>query len=95
MKTIFSIVLFLIILTSIQQSSGQIKPVNLKTEYLENPIGIDTKFPRFSWQLSAEEDGILQRAFLIMVGTDSLSVKNNHGDSWDSGKTSSTTIPVT
>ena len=67
---------------------------NLKCEYLENPIGIDTKAPRFSWQLNADKAGIMQRASLILVGTDSLRVENNNGDSWDSGTISTSTVPV-
>lgn len=34
---------------------AQIKPVNLKCEYLTNPEGIDMPDPRFYWQLKSEE----------------------------------------
>ena len=36
-------------------------PVNLKTEYLINPLGIDIPSPRFSWELiSKKRTGKLQ-----------------------------------
>ena len=31
-------------------------PYNLKCEYLSNPIGIDTKSPRFSWMKDHEKE---------------------------------------
>lgn len=95
MKTILAVSIFFIALVASHKTSGQIQPIHLKTEYLENPIGIDTKAPRFSWQLNSDKAGIMQRAFLILVDTDSLNVRHNHGEIWNSGKTSSTTIPVT
>ena len=39
------------------------KAINLKTEYLTNPIGIDVTEPRFSWNC---EGGIRQSAYQII-----------------------------
>ena len=30
-------------------------PVNLRTEYLREPIGLDTKSPRFTWEYKGSE----------------------------------------
>lgn len=56
------------------------RAVNLKTEYLRNPIGIDITEPRFYWQC---EDGIKQSAYQIVA-------KDENGTLlWDSGKVQS------
>ena len=59
-----------------------IVPISLKCERLENPIGIGTATPVFSWQLkaSASERNLSQRAYRIRVG-------DGPGKSnlWDSG----------
>ena len=38
-----------------------LKAVRLRTEYLENPIGIDIRIPQLGWNL--EGDGKKQTAF--------------------------------
>jgi len=45
------IILFLIILIIFSCDRNKYAPVDLKTEYSVNPLGIDTDFPRFSWKL--------------------------------------------
>lgn len=55
------------------------KAINLKTEYLTNPIGIDIKEPRLSWNC---EGGLKQTAYRIIATTSKETV-------WDSGKVSS------
>ena len=65
---------------------------NLKCEYLENPLGIDTKSPRFTWQIVSEHPGVEQQAWKIIVGTDSEKVAGGEGDFWDSGIVKSSTI---
>ncbi|MFJ7975779.1 family 78 glycoside hydrolase catalytic domain [Peribacillus sp. NPDC096379] len=39
----------------------------LKTEYLKNPVGIDIKSPRFSWNMVSEDKGARQTAYRILV----------------------------
>lgn len=55
------------------------KAINLKCEYLVNPIGIDIQNPRLMWNC---EGGIKQTAFRIIAKTDGKIV-------WDSGKVNS------
>ncbi len=52
------------------------KAINLKTEYLINPIGIDVKKPRLSWTC---EGAVKQTAYRIVAVSDNKTV-------WDSGK---------
>jgi alpha-L-rhamnosidase len=68
---------------------SKIAPINLRCEYLQNPLGIDTQNPRFSWQLSSEERGQVQTAYRVIV-TSSIDLLNlDRGDMWDSGKVGS------
>lgn len=52
---------------------------NLKTEYLENPLGIDRAAPRFQWDLIGSERGLLQTSYRIKVGRTGAD-----GSVWDS-----------
>ena len=47
------------------------KAVRLKTEYLQDPLGIDIPHPRLFWTC---EDGITQSAFQILAATDGRTV---------------------
>lgn len=60
--------------------------LNLKTEYAETPLGIDTPNPRLSWLLESEEDGQVQTAYQVLVATDKERLNRDEGDLWDSGK---------
>jgi alpha-L-rhamnosidase len=64
-------------------SLAQVKPGHLLTENLTNPIGLDVRQPRFSWQLSAPERGLQQTAYEIKVTRGGKEVV------WSSGKISS------
>lgn len=50
------------------------KAINIKTEYLKNPLGIDIENPRIMWNC---EGGVTQTAYQIIT------------DEWDSGKVES------
>ncbi len=56
------------------------KAINLKTEYLKNPVGIDFDHPRLMWNC---EDGITQTAYQIRATAE------NGRLLWDSGKVNS------
>ena len=53
------------------------KILDLRVEYLHNPIGVDFVQPRFSWKLV---DGIRQTAYQILAISDEGEIL------WDSGK---------
>ena len=44
-------------------------PVNLRTEYLREPIGLDTKSPRFTWEYKGSEKNFLASRSEIRIGT--------------------------
>ena len=58
------------------------KAINLKCEYLINPIGIDIQNPRLMWNC---DGGIKQTAYHIIAKTDEKIV-------WDSGKVNSSSM---
>lgn len=73
---------------------AQLKVENLRTENLQNPIGIDILQPQFSWQLNATQRNTLQSAYEIRVADDAAAVAKNK-TSWSSGKiTSSQSVHV-
>jgi alpha-L-rhamnosidase len=69
------------------ESSGQqtFRPVKLETEYLVNPIGIDAKKPRFSWQMADTRKGAAQAAYRVLVGTDSAALLKEQEILWNTG----------
>ena len=46
-----------------------VQPVNLRCEYLVNPLGIDVVRPRLSWVVESPENGQLQSAYRIQVAS--------------------------
>jgi alpha-L-rhamnosidase len=76
------------------KARSQCTPVNLKCEYLINPIGIDAQYPRFTWQLNDNRQGAIQQAWQIVVSTDSVETANGHGNIWKTGRTASSKMPV-
>ncbi|OUJ74188.1 alpha-L-rhamnosidase [Hymenobacter crusticola] len=63
--------------------------VDLRCEYLVNPLGLDAAHPRLTWRLQDTSRGASQKAYQIVVGTDSLRVSQGKGTVWNPGKTAS------
>ena len=63
----------------------------LRTEYLPEPLGIDTASPRLGWQLAStsSERGQRQSAYRILVASDPARLARDEGDLWDSGQVQS------
>src|SRR5690349_10160413 len=61
---------------------AQVKVQHLLTENLDNPIGLDVKQPRFSWQLVSNKRNTVQTAYEIKVS-------NGKTIAWNTGKVSS------
>ena len=60
-----------------------------KTEQLNNPIGLDTSEPRFSWRLESDSKNVLQTGYHILVASTVENLKEGKADLWDSGKVNS------
>jgi alpha-L-rhamnosidase len=61
-------------------------PVDLRCEYLRDPLGVDVARPRLSWIIQHPGRDQRQTAFQIIVGSTSEMVAQEAGDLWDSGK---------
>lgn len=62
------------------------KPVHLRCEYLENPLGIDRTSPRLSWQSDNTERNWKQTAYQVLVASSLDRLNAGNPDVWDSGK---------
>ncbi|NLC69186.1 MAG: family 78 glycoside hydrolase catalytic domain [Clostridiaceae bacterium] len=65
-----------------------LKIYGLSCNYLENPIGIDSK-PRFSWKLYSDTRGQRQAAYRLLVSSSREKLERGIYDAWDSGKIAS------
>ncbi len=64
-----------------------LSPVSLVCEYLINPIGLDERHPRLSWQVSSERRGARQTAYQIRVSNSLTAAEGQAADLlWDTGK---------
>ena len=69
--------------------AGSLEPVDLRCEYLVNPLGIDVTKPRLSWILTSESRARKQTYYQILVASSQKALEKNQGDLWDSGKVKS------
>jgi alpha-L-rhamnosidase len=73
----------------VQQLSAQVGIQNLRCEMLVNPLGIDIKEPRLSWQLISDQRNVQQTAYQVIVSSSIEKLNKNEGDIWNSGKQNS------
>lgn len=59
---------------------------NLRCEYLVNPLGMDVRSPRFSWQIRAEGTNVIQSAYEIRVAESPNFLRRENKLVWSSGK---------
>src|SRR5437879_5483534 len=70
------------------QPQTAVRLVALRTEYKENPLGIDTRNPRLSWQLQSARRGTAQSAYEIRVSESEAGIRGGRSI-WDSGRVTS------
>ena len=71
------------------QGQTPVRLVDLRSEHLDRPIGLDNPVPRLSWRMEDGRQGAVQTSWRIVVDEDSLNVVNGCGRMWDSGKNDS------
>lgn len=74
----------LVLLAAVQQLFAQ--PYDLTCEQMDNPLGINTVVPRFSWKNTGMAR---QTAYQLQVAADSALLARGKTDRWDSGRVSS------
>src|SRR6185369_1164860 len=72
-----------------RMNPGPQAPYRLRLEYLENPLGIDERAPRFSWYLDDARPGARQSAYQIQVASSLAGLESGKADLWDTGKVAS------
>jgi alpha-L-rhamnosidase len=63
--------------------------LNLRCEYLIDPIGVGERLPRLGWMLESSRNGDQQKAYRVIVASSAEKLAANTGDLWDSGKVQS------
>ena len=75
-------------LGSLAADAADLRPAELRCEYLQNPLGIDVLQPRLSWKLEAlvPARGVRQTAYRVLVANSPEVLARDEGNLWDSGK---------
>ncbi len=60
--------------------------LNLRCEYVRQPLGLNVKRPRLSWELRSNQNGTRQTAYQILVASSRKKLSQNRGDLWNTGK---------
>ena len=81
--------ILLLLILLFQQVNAQVKVQNLRCEMLVNPLGIDVKEPRLSWQIVSDQRNVQQTAYQILVASTKEQLSRNEADLWNSGKQNS------
>jgi alpha-L-rhamnosidase len=64
------------------QGAANWQITGLRTEYLENPIGIDVASPRFTWKMEASSPGFIQKDARFVVSEDSIALSAGRALLW-------------
>jgi alpha-L-rhamnosidase len=81
--------LFTLIITFISFSiivNAKTQVTNLICEYHTNPIGMDVKVPRLSWQIISDQSDVKQTAYEIRVADSQANLQREDKLIWTSGK---------
>ena len=65
---------------------GMLTPINLRTDYLVDPMGVHSDPPLLSWELGGDGRGLKQSAWQVEVASSVDALQNGSADLWDSGK---------
>jgi alpha-L-rhamnosidase len=68
---------------------ASLKLAGPRTEYKVNPLGIDARKPRLSWQIQSPGRGIVQSAYQIRVARHDRDLRAGSNLLWDSNKVAS------
>ena len=66
--------------------SFALAPINLKCEYQNKPLGVDTLHPRLAWWFESTRRAEIQTAYQIQVASSKSELEAGKADLWDSGR---------
>ena len=58
------------VVADVRSPNANLRIVGLRTEYNVNPLGIDSRRPRLSWQILSDARGVIQSAYQVRVAHD-------------------------
>ncbi|MCP9612608.1 glycoside hydrolase family 78 protein [Coprobacter sp. LH1063] len=67
-------------------ATAGVKLKNLRVEMQNEPLGLEIKTPRFMWQLSSHNPGLVQKSYRIVVAENPSDLKKQENLLWDSGE---------
>ena len=74
-QTILTLFFAALLLSGCKGKNTHTFPVNLRTEYLREPLGLDTSSPRFTWEYAGDEDQFAVSRYEIYMGTNPNELK--------------------
>lgn len=80
----FAILVYLVILSVPAVAQKKIQIADLTCEYKVNPVGIDTRIPRFSWKIVSALRGVKQQSYELRVGEDPVRMAKGEHFIWRS-----------
>ncbi|MCV9386684.1 glycoside hydrolase family 78 protein [Reichenbachiella ulvae] len=88
---LFSMMIFLVMacIPIENKPDTLLKVVKLKTDMINNPIGIDGSKPKLSWQTQSDEKSKSQSAYQVLVASSPDILNELDADMWDSEKVNS------
>ncbi|MGW0871038.1 family 78 glycoside hydrolase catalytic domain [Streptomyces sp. NPDC002740] len=75
-------------------TAGTLTPGHLRTQHLDEALGIDDTTPVLSWRTTARTASVLQGAYRVQAAGSAERLRSGRADLWDSGKVSSA-VPET
>ena len=85
-------VVFAWALAGLAVSAADLRPLELRCEYRQDPLGIDEPQPRLSWGLAPgapEARGLKQSGYQVLVASSPERLARAEGDWWNSGQVAS------
>lgn len=72
-----------------ERAESGLRVVGLRTEYQQNPLSLDARRPRLSWQLQTTRRGVMQAAYQLRVARTERELRAASGFLFDSGRVNS------
>jgi alpha-L-rhamnosidase len=69
--------------------ADSMKAIQLRCQYMKNPLGIDNPAPELSWKIEGDSQNLFQGAYRILAASTPDMLLEDKSDLWDSGKVES------
>lgn len=72
--------------TPLRDADAEIRPVELKVDYVDRPLGLESSRPSLSWRTESNKRNVSQIAYRVLVASTEEALESGKPDLWDSGK---------